>query len=89
MRVTGKRILVEQFKTKEISEGGIALPTTTIQALPYGKVVQIGPEVKGFDLAEGNVVLFSEIGAIPLGVKEDHVLIEPDDILAVLEEGEY
>ena len=88
MRVMGKRILIEQSTTKEVSEGGIVLPTTMTHALPYGKVIQIGPYVDE-TIKVGDVVLFSEIGAIPLGIKKDHVLIEPDDILAILEEGEY
>jgi len=59
------------------------------QALPYGDVIQIGSGVEDTDLAPGEIVLFNEIGAIPLGhLLKDHVLIEPDDILAVLEEEE-
>ncbi len=88
MKLTGKRILVEQFKTKEITEGGIALPSTSVQPLPYGPVKQVGPDVKGIKV--GDVVLFTEIGAIPLGhIKEGCVLVEPEDVLAILEKGEY
>ena len=92
MRLTGKRILVEQFKTKEITEGGIALPSTSVQALPYGIVKKVGPLVREMDVivTEGDVVLFSEIGAIPLGhIKKGCVLVEPEDVLAILEKGEY
>jgi co-chaperonin GroES (HSP10) len=63
------------------------MTTGSITTLPYGTVEQVGPEVE--DVKVGEVVLFTEIGAIPLGIKEDHVLIEPEDILAILEEGEY
>lgn len=88
MRVSGKRILIKQRLTEEVSKGGIVMAGDQ-QALPYGDVIQIGPEVEDMDLAPGEVVLFNEIGAIPLGhLLKDHVLIEPDDILAILEEGE-
>lgn len=87
MKVVGKKILVEQARTKEVSKGGIALPDTSIQVLPYGFVRQVGPEVT--DVKIGEVVLFDPISAIPLSIKKDHVLIEPEDILAILEEGEY
>jgi len=88
MRVSGKRILVKQRLTEEVSKGGIVMAGDQM-ALPYGDVIQIGPEVEDMDLAPGEVVLFNEIGAIPLGhLLKDHVLIEPDDILAVLEEDE-
>lgn len=88
MRVSGKRILIKQRLTEEVSKGGIVIAGDQ-QALPYGDVIQIGPEVEDMDLTPGEVVLFNEIGAIPLGhLLKDHVLIEPDDILAILEEGE-
>lgn len=87
MKVVGNKILVEQIKTKAVSDGGIVLPTDSIMALPYGTVRQIGPGVR--EIKVGEVVLFDPISARPLAIKEDHVLIEPDDILAVLDEGEY
>ncbi len=94
MKVVGKRILVKQALTKKISEGGIHM-TGDQEALPYGKVVAVSLEQQirdqnkvGFSMINiGDTVLFSAIGAIPLGhIKKDHVLIEQDDILAILEE---
>jgi co-chaperonin GroES (HSP10) len=89
MKVVGKKILVHQAKAKDVSEGGIVLPGEQAP-LPYGTIVQISPELDDFTGEVGEVVLFNEIGAISLGyVKEDHVLIEPEDILAILEKGDY
>lgn len=88
MKMIGNKILVQQQKTKAVSEGGIALPDTCIQVLPYGKVLKVGPDVDNVKI--GEVVLFSAIGAVELGdLLEDCVLIEPDDILVILEEGDY
>lgn len=93
MKMVGKKILVHQAKTKEVSDGGIVMTAASIMPLPYGTVVAVGPEVSGSSdhyLGSGDIVLFNELGAISLGnLKPDHVLIEPDDILAILEEGEY
>lgn len=87
MRLMGKRLLVKQALTDTVSKGGIVMAGDQM-ALPYGEVIQIGPEVN-LDLSCGERVLFNEIGAIPMGhLLKDHVLIEPEDILAVLEEGE-
>jgi co-chaperonin GroES (HSP10) len=89
MRVSGKRIMVKQRLTEEVSKGGIVMAGEQ-QALPYGDVIQLGPDAEDYlDLSPGEIVLFNEIGAIPLGhLLKDHVLIEPDDILAVLDEEE-
>ncbi len=97
MRVVGNRILVKPFKTAEVSKGGMVM-AGELQTLPYGTIVQIGgnvlnvkiEELRRFNYAIGDVVLFTNITCVQLGeVKEDHVLIESEDILAVLEEGEY
>lgn len=90
MKVMGKKILVKQSRTKPVSEGGIALPDESIQVLPFGEILQLGSDI-GHMSAEimGEIVLFDPISAIPLSIKKDHVLIEPEDILAILEEGEY
>lgn len=97
MKVVGKRILVRQAKTKEVSEGGIVM-TGEQTVLPYGTVLQVGSEVDSalaLDILgrRQRVVLFDGISAIPVNLKypseESYVLIEPDDILAILEDGEY
>lgn len=88
MKMIGNKILVQQQKTKAVSEGGIALPDACIQVLPYGEVLKVGPDVDSVQV--GEVVLFSAIGAVELGdLMEDCVLIEPDDILLILELGDY
>jgi len=87
MKLIGKKILVKQVRTKDKSEGGITLPSSMSEVLPYGTVKAVGPEVEEVGL--GDVVLFTAVAAIPLGLKPDHVLIEPEDVLALLEEGEY
>ena len=83
MRVVGKKILVKQTMTEPVSKGGI-LMTGDQQPLPYGEVIQVGAEVA--EVKVGEILLFTEIGAIPLGIKENHVLIEFEDVLAILNE---
>lgn len=83
MRVVGKKILVKQTLTDTVSKGGIVMAGEQ-EALPYGEVVQTGADVRG--TRKGDIVLFSAIGAIPLGIKKNHVLIEFEDVLAILDE---
>ena len=82
MRVVGKRILVKQALTDEVSKGGIVL-TGDKQVLPFGEVMQLGPESpQGVEV--GDIVLFTDIAAIPIGIKKHYKLLEPDDVLAIL-----
>ncbi len=83
MRIVGKKILVEQYMTDGVSKGGIVMAGNQ-QALPFGKVIQVGAEVS--EVKPGELLLFTEIGAIPLGIKKNHVLIEFEDVLAILDE---
>ncbi|KKN58747.1 hypothetical protein LCGC14_0549260 [marine sediment metagenome] len=88
MKMVKNRIMVQQYKTEAVTKGGITLPEASRQVLPYGVVMKVGPDAN--EVKRGDVILFSEIGAISLGVlKPNCVLIEPDDILAILEEGDY
>ena len=83
MKVVGKKILVKQIMTGEVSKGGIIM-TGDQRPLPFGRVVDFGEEVTEVEIHD--VVLFTEIGAIPLGIKKNHVLIEFEDVLAILDE---
>ena len=82
MRVVGKRILVKQTLTDSVSKGGIVM-TGDQHPLPFGEVMQLGSESSN-EVQVGDIVLSTEIEAIPLGIKTHHVLIEFDDVLAIL-----
>ncbi len=86
MRIVGKKILIKQTLTDEVSKGGIIMAGDQ-QTLPYGEVVEIGKEIEDRYFVPGDLVLFNELGAIPLGhIKKNHILVEPEDVLAVLDE---
>jgi co-chaperonin GroES (HSP10) len=85
MKIVGKKILVKQRLTEQVSKGGIVMAGDQ-QPLPIGEVVTLGEEVTEGAVVVGDLLLFTEIGAIPLGIKKNHVLIEFEDVLAVLDE---
>lgn len=88
MKVVGNRLMIRQLKSKDSTEGGLALPEQSIYKLPCGPIVQIGGDIRDFKV--GDVVLFSSIGVIDLApLVEGCILIEPEDVLGILEKGEY
>jgi len=89
MKITGSKLLVEQFQMDEVTPGGIALPSKAIQTLPFGRVIKKGPDVPDL-FTNGDIVMWQDIGPIPIELKgERFLLIEAEDILGILEEGEY
>jgi len=71
-----------------MTEGGIALPDQSIESLPMGPVKSVSPDIDAVSV--GDVVMFNALGAVPVAIgKETFVLIELDDVLMVMEEGEY
>jgi len=90
MKLIGDRILVEQFHTKDVTAGGIALPQQSRSKLPSGKIILMSQDVSSIDLSRGDVVLFSSIGAIPIEVRgREYVIIESEDVLMILDKGDY
>lgn len=90
MKLMGKRILIEQHMSEKMTEGGLALPDASIQALPRGKVLQKGPDVSSKSgLITGDIVQFDAYAAVHVETKVGKfILIEEDDVLLILEEGE-
>lgn len=88
MRMVRNKILLKQAESADESKGGIALPETHKVRLPYGRIMDMGPDVLATLM--GQVVLFNPLTLVELGeIKPGHILIEPDDIIAILEEGDY
>lgn len=76
---------MKQRLTAPVSKGGIEIPGDQ-QALPFGEVVQTGSGAPPLNcpIAEGDIILFNHLLATPVGILKDHVLIEYDDVLAIL-----
>lgn len=87
MKVTGKRILVEQFLTSTETDGKIVLPDSTVHKLPRGKVVHIGGDVT--EVKVGDIVLINDIAGIAVEINKVPLLVLlEEDVLVILEEGD-
>ncbi len=87
MRLMPKKILVVQETSAKVTEGGITLPDQSVTTLPKGTVKLIGKDVPLYLL--DSRVLFSSIGGTLVEVSgKPYVLLEEEDILIILEEGD-
>lgn len=76
MIAVGKKLLIKVDPPKELTDGGIVV--TGQDPENRGTVVSFGAAVHGFK--EGYRVIFR----FPTRIDDDHVVVEEDDILAVL-----
>lgn len=86
MRAYGKRVLIKPDSDKEKTSGGIVLPQSAKEAqkTQTGKVVSTGEEVDTF-LQYGDIVLFFRNAGVSVSHDgADHLLVSPENILAIL-----
>jgi chaperonin GroES len=83
----GEKVVVQQQLSKLETEGGIALPETSQQKLPIGTVVCVGEKVTV--VQPGNRVQFNGYAGASVTVKnQDYLVLDQEDILIVLENGD-
>lgn len=87
MKVTGKKILVEQFLTSTETEGGIVLPDSSVKKVPRGKVLYIGGDVTEVEVDD--VVLINDLAGLAVEINKVPLLVLlEEDVLVILEEGD-
>ena len=87
------RVVVEALEAEAKTAGGVILPDTAQEKPQEGKVISVGPGVRGddgnisaLDVKKGDKVLFSKYSGSEVKLDgEDHLIMREDDILAVLE----
>ena len=85
----GDRVVVKVLDKEEKTQSGIVLPDTAKQKPQQGKIVAVGPsasEKAGFELKEGDMVIYSKYGGMEVKFNGEELLIlnGENDILAVI-----
>lgn len=87
MKAHGKKVVVKQDVTRAETEGGIALPDSARRKLPVGTVVATGEQVALLEV--GDRVQFNGYSGATITIKDqDYIVLDQEDILITLEEGE-
>jgi len=87
------RILVKRLDTDSKTKGGIIIPDTAQEKPQEGKVVAVGNgrilqdgKVVSLGVKKGDKILFGKYGGNEIKVDgEDYLILEENEILAVLE----
>lgn len=92
LKPLGDRVLVKAIEEDQVRESGLVIPDAAKERPQKGKVVDVGPGVRGkdgeyvpLDVAAGDEVLFARYGGTEVKVAgEDLLVLREADILAVL-----
>ena len=87
------RLIVQRSDEDETTAGGIIIPDSAKEKPQQGNVIAVGPgrlDDKGnritMQVNEGDRVLFSKYAGTEISLDgEEHLIINEDDVLAVLE----
>lgn len=93
IRPINEKVLVKRLEAETKTKGGIVLPDTAKEKPKEGKVVEVGTGklLKGgerakFQVKKGDRVIFSPYAGTEVKVDgEEYLLVNEDDILAVVE----
>lgn len=70
-------VIVEPFKEKAKTDGGIIIPETAIKTLNKGRVVSVGERSveKALDLKKGDIVMYNDVGGTPIFINKKEYLV--------------
>lgn len=86
------KVLVKQHKAKDMTAGGLYIPTTNQEKPLEAEVLSVGPgkildngTIKPMDVKVGDVVLFPKHSYVEVKIDgEDYLIIPEDNILGVI-----
>jgi len=89
----GERVLVKRIEAEEVKKGGIIIPDTAKEKPQQGEVVAVGPgklDEKGkrtpMDVKKGDRILFGKYSGTEIEIDgEEYLIMQEDDILAIVE----
>ena len=92
-RPLGDRVLVKRVEEESKTKGGIIIPDTAKEKPMEGKVVSVGPGVRGedgklipLDVKKGDKILFGKWSGTEVKMDGDELLImKESDIMGIIE----
>ncbi len=82
----GERVLVRPVEQEETTASGILLPQTAKKKPQTAKVVAVGDSAE-MGVSEGDVVVFARYSGTNIKLDdEDHLVLDSDDLLGIVEE---
>ena len=85
----GERALVKMVEREQMTESGIMLPDTAREKPQSAEVVAVGQSEEGVKVEVGDVVVLRKFAGTEVKLDgEEHLIVEVEDILGVIETEE-
>jgi chaperonin GroES len=83
----GSRVLVRVLPEESVTKSGILLPDTAKEKPQRGEVMAVGDDKDTIKVSVGDRVLFPKYTGTEIRLEgEDHLIIDSNDLLAILRE---
>lgn len=84
----GSRVLVRILAEESVTKSGLYVPDTAKEKPQRGEIVAVGDDTETIKVAVGDRVLFPKYTGTEIRIADsDHLIIESNDLLAVLREA--
>lgn len=85
LRPLGARVLVRVLEEESVTSSGLVIPDTAKEKPQRGEVVAVGDDEELIKVAPGDKVLYPRYSGTEVRVGgEDHLILEANDLLAVI-----
>ena len=89
----GDRVIIRRVAAKTKTDGGIIIPTTAVEKMTEGEIVQIGTgkiqedgSIRPLDVRVGDRVLFTKHGGTDVKIEgEDLLILHEGDIFGIID----
>lgn len=83
----GERVLIKPVQEESRTSSGLYIPDTAKEKPQTGLVVALGQSEEEFSVEVGQTVLFPKYTGTEIKIEgEEHLIMDADDILAIIEE---
>jgi chaperonin GroES len=86
LKPLGERALVKMIEGEEQTASGIVLPDTARQKPQTAEIVAVGTSAEDMKVSVGDVVVLAKYSGTEVKIEgEEHLIVDADDILGVVE----
>lgn len=86
LKPLGERVILQEVEVESKTKSGIILPDEAKEKPQYAEVIALGDKIENSSIAIGSKVVYKKYSGTEINLEaKDYIIIELEDILAVIE----